>query len=203
MSGPVTECEKMLAGEPYDSRDPELLEMYHRARDLLADFNRVTLRDTGGNAAALGGLLGHLGRGVWIESPFVCDYGCHIGIGDNCFVNANCVFLDCNRITIGANTLIGPAVQLLTATHAASAADRLVFDDPGDPNRARYVTRALPVEIGPDCWIGAAAIVLPGVNIGAGTTIGAGSVVTRSVPANVLALGNPARVIRSLGPTRR
>jgi maltose O-acetyltransferase len=203
MSGSVTEREKMLAGEPYDSRDPELLEMYHRARGRLANFNRVSSRDTDGKAAVLGALLGHLGRAVWIESPFFCDYGCHIGIGDNCFVNANCTFLDCNRITIGANTLIGPAVQLLTSTHAASAAERLIFDDPDDPGRARYVTRALPVEIGPDCWIGAGAIVLPGVSIGAGATIGAGSVVTRPVPANVLAQGSPARVVRSLEPARR
>jgi len=202
MSGPITEREKMLACEPYDSRDPEMMEMYHRARDRLADFNLVSSRDTDTKTAVLGALFGHLGRAVWIESPFLCDYGCHISIGDNCFVNANCVFLDCNRITIGANTLIGPTVQLLTATHAASAAERLVFDDPDDPGRARYLNRAHPVEIGPDCWIGAGAIILPGVSIGAGTTIGAGSVVTRPVPANVLAQGSPARVIRSLEPAR-
>jgi maltose O-acetyltransferase len=142
-------------------------------------------------------LLGGFGRS-WIESPFTIDYGVHTTIGDYSYVNVNCIFLDSARIRIGDRVLIGPGVQVITATHPVEAAERTI-DYPADPVFPfRAVSLAKPITIGDDVWIGAGAIVLPGVTIGSGTTIGAGSVVTRSVPANVVAAGNPARVIRRL-----
>lgn len=192
----MTEKEKMLAGQPYNSRDPALLALYLRARALLKAAQEVPPADFAGRVAALRQLFGALGDGSWIEPPFHCDYGENIRIGSDCFVNANCVFLDCNRITIGDGVLIGPAVQLYTPTHPLNAAERLPAATP--PARPRYVTSAQPIAIGEGCWIGGGAIVMPGVTIGARTTIGAGSVVTRPIPADCLALGNPCRVVRRL-----
>jgi maltose O-acetyltransferase len=193
-----TERQKMLAGEPYRSRDPELLAMYHRARDLLATFARIPSFNTEEKREVLLKLFGSLGRGTWIEAPFYCDYGVNINVGSDCFINANCVFLDCNTITIGNNVLIGPAVQLYTPTHPLAASERLQFDDPDEPKRSRYVTQALPITIGDDTWVGGSTILMPGVSVGARSTIGAGSVVLDSVPEDSLAAGNPCRVLRRL-----
>ena len=193
-----SERERMLRGDPYDTRDPELLAMAHRARALLADYAAAPSTDFAARRAILTRLLGSVGDEVWIELPFFCDYGVHVHIGPTTFVNANCVFLDSAEIRIGANVLIAPSVQLLTATHPLLAADRIVPQAERREGRSRYRTHARPITIGDDVWIGAGAIVLPGVTIGSGTTIGAGSVVTRSVPANVVAAGNPARIIRRL-----
>jgi len=112
---PKTEKERMLAGEPYRSRDPELLALYHEARSLLAAYAAIPSTDALKWQELLSSLLGTLGRNVWIEAPFFCDYGENTLIGDNVFVNYNCVFLDSSRITIGSNVLIGPAVQIYTA----------------------------------------------------------------------------------------
>jgi maltose O-acetyltransferase len=193
-----TEKDKMLSGEPYKSRDPELLALYHRAKRLLTRFTDSTSDDAVDKQEILRSLLGSLGTGVWIEAPFYCDYGVNIHIGNNCFVNYNCIFVDNNRITIGDNVLIGPAVQLYTATHPLLPDDRIIVDNPQNPLQTRYVTRALPISIGDNCWIGGGALIMPGINIGPGTTIGAGSVVTRSVPDRCFAAGNPCRVIRTL-----
>lgn len=135
-----------------------------------------------------------------ILSPFFVDYGIHIEIGQMCFVNANCAFLDSNRITIGARVLFGTGVQVLAAGHPTNAADRWTAwpQDPDLPFRGVGVAK--PITIEDDCWIGAGAIVIGGVTIGRGTTVGAGSVVTKSLPSYVLAAGNPCRVIRQLEP---
>ena len=143
-------------------------------------------------------LLGSVGPGVWIEPPFFCDYGAHVYIGADSFVNVNCVFLDSAEIRIGRNVLVGPAVQLLTVTHPLRAADRIVEPSAENAAAAPYRTFARPITIGDRVWLGAGSIVLPGVTIGAGTTIGAGSLVTADVPANCLALGQPCRVQREL-----
>lgn len=193
-----TEKQKMIVGEPYRSRDPELLAMHHRANDLLALFARMPSGDAAQKHSLLRQLFGNIGSRTWVEAPFYCDYGENIRIGSDCFINANCVFLDCNRITVGNNVLFGPAVQLYTVTHPLAAAERLQFDDSEDPTRSRYVTQAKPITIGDDAWVGGGAIVMPGVSVGARTTIGAGSVVTESVPADSLAAGNPCRVLRRL-----
>lgn len=194
----LTEREKMLAGEAYQSRDPELLALYHKSRVLLSQFASTRSDDIRAKEDILRSLLGAVGSGVWIESPFFCDYGINIRIGDHCFVNYNCVFLDSNRITIGNNVLIGPAVQLYTASHPLLPEERIVQNDDGNGAGTRYLTKARAISIGDCAWIGGGAIVMPGVTIGAGTTIGAGSVVTRDVPERCFAAGNPCRVIRTL-----
>jgi maltose O-acetyltransferase len=188
----------MVRGEPYDTRDPELLVLAHRARALLAEFAAVPSTDVDGRHAVLARLLGTVGDGVWIEPPFFCDYGVNVHIGATSFVNANCVFLDSAEIRIGANALIAPAVQLLTATHPPRAADRIVPMAERDPRRSPYRTHARPISIGDDVWIGAGTIVLPGVTIGDGVTIGAMSLVTSDVPSHSLAFGQPCRVRRTL-----
>lgn len=192
-----TEKERMLAGEIYNSRDPELLTIHHHAQKLLKSFSNTPSTDTETKQKILASLLGSLGRNVWIESPFFCDYGENIFIGNNVFINYNCVLLDCNRITIGNNVLIGPAVQIYTATHPINAQER-IRPSKDDPGLTTYVTRAEPVTIGDNTWLGGGAVLMPGVEIGENTTIGAGSVVTKSIPANVFAAGNPCRVIKAV-----
>lgn len=188
----------MLAGESYDSRDPELLALAHHARAQLALFAATPSVDGIGRQRILERVLGGVGDGVWIEPPFFCDYGAHIHIGPQSFVNVNCVFLDSAEIRIGANVLVGPAVQLLTVSHPLRAADRVVPASAGDAGTAPYRTHARPITIGDQVWLGASSIVLPGVTIGTGTTIGAGSLVTADIPPHCLALGQPCRVVREI-----
>ena len=161
----TTEKQKMLAGEPYRSRDGELIAMYHRSRDLGRAFDGTPSWDLEKKRQLLDEWLGSIGDRTWVEAPFYCDYGENIHIGKDCFVNANCVLLDCNKITIGDNVLIGPAVQLYTATHPIAASERIVRDDPSLPQGSRYVTRAQPIAIEDDVWIGGGAIVMPGIRL--------------------------------------
>lgn len=191
----MTEKQKMLGGEFYNPRDPELLHDYHQARRLLRELADLDSYDLTTRAARFRELLHQVGDGAWIELPFLCEYGRNITIGRNSFVNTNCVFSDCNRINLGDDVLIGPNCQLYTALHPLKASERIVAPAPG---QAPYRTQSKPVRIGNRVWMGGSVVVLPGVNIGDGTTIGAGSVVTKDIPANVLAYGNPCRVVRSL-----
>jgi maltose O-acetyltransferase len=194
-----SERERMLAGEFYDPRDPELLALAHRTRALVARYNATVSTDAAGRRALLEQVLGSMAEEVWIEPPFFCEYGAHVSIGARTFINVNAVFLDAAPIRIGADVLIGPGVQLLTARHPLRAAERIVADRSSlAPGAVPYRTDAAPVTIGRGAWLGAGTIVLPGVTIGDETTIGAGSVVTRDVPAGVLALGQPCRVVRTL-----
>lgn len=181
-----TEREKMIAGEPYDPRDPELVLARRRARDLCQDLNATRDADERERRRILEALFATGGDSVWMEPPFFCDYGANIELGERVFFNFNCVVLDVCPVRIGRFTLIGPAVQIYTAMHPFDAAER---------RKAEY---GKPVTIGEDVWIGGGAIVLPGVSIGARTVIGAGSVVTRDVPEGVFAAGNPCRVIRAI-----
>jgi maltose O-acetyltransferase len=193
-----SERERMLRGEPYDTRDSELLAMAHRARGLLSEYAAAPSTDFEARRRILTNLLGSVGDEVWIELPFFCDYGVHVHIGPTTFVNANCVFLDSAEIRIGANVLIAPGVQLLTATHPLRAADRIVPAAERTNGRSPYRTYARPITIGDDVWIGAGAIVFPGVTIGDAATIGAGSLVTSDIPPHSLAFGQPCRVQRTL-----
>lgn len=194
----VTERARMLRGESYNSRDPDLLALAHRARALCATFAATPSTDQLGRTAVLRELLGSLGDEVWIEPPFFCDYGAHIHIGSHSFVNVNCVFLDSAAIHVGEHTLLAPGVQLLTATHPLAARERIVATAERHAGVATYRTSARPITIGNNVWIGANAVVLPGVEIGDNSVIGDGSVVTSHVPSDVLAFGQPCRVQRSL-----
>ncbi|MFC0262676.1 sugar O-acetyltransferase [Fontibacter flavus] len=188
-----SEKQKMLAGEIYNSRDPELLERYHICRSLILEFNHIPSTELVKKSEILDSLLGEKGDGVWIEAPFFCDYGENIRLGKNTFLNFNCLLLDCNLISIGKNGLIGPNVQIYTAAHPIAAQDRIVADP-----EERYLTYSKPVSIGDNVWIGGNTLIMPGVTIGENVTIGAGSVVTKDIPDNCLALGNPCRVVRQL-----
>lgn len=191
----MTERDKMLAGELYDCGDSTLLAQWHKAKNLIREFNRTDSEDLHEKRRLLGDLLGGMGERLWITPPFYVDYGCHIFLGDNCEVNMNCTFLDDNRIVIGDNALIAPNVQIYTAYHPTNAADRFGRGR-SDGSFSFCKTQTAPVIIGRDVWIGGGAILLPGVTIGDNVVIGAGSVVTRDIPSNRIAFGNPCRVVR-------
>lgn len=191
----MTEREKMLAGQLYDCGDPELLTQWHKAKDLIRDYNQTDSADARTKDRILGELLGGKGKNLWITAPFYADYGNNIYFGNNCEVNMNCTFLDDNRIVIGDNALIAPNVQIYTAFHPTNAAERF-GPHREDGSFAFCKTQTAPVIIGDNVWIGGGAILLPGITIGSNTVIGAGSVVTKDIPSNVVALGNPCRVIR-------
>jgi maltose O-acetyltransferase len=193
-----SERERMLRGDPYDTRDAELLAMAHRARALLAEYSATPSTDGAARRQILTRLLGSVGDEVWIEPPFFCDYGAHVHIGPTTFVNVNCVFLDSAEIRIGANVLLAPGVQLLTATHPLRAADRIVQPPDRTNGRSPYRTHARPITVGDDAWIGAGTIVFPGVTIGQGAVVGAGSLVTSDIPPHTLAYGQPCRARRAL-----
>jgi maltose O-acetyltransferase len=190
----MTEKEKMLNGDYYNARDPELIKMYHNARRLLKEYNNLNSELTHERERILSELFGFIGSGVWIEAPFFCDYGENISIGENTFINTNCMFLDDNKITIGKNGLIAPYVQIYTATHPLKASERVIGNGNGSP----YLTSAKPVTIGDNVWIGGNSVIFPGVTIGNNVTIGAGSVVSKDIPDNVLAFGNPCQVKKEL-----
>ena len=184
----------MLNGDNYNSRNPELLKQYHTARGLLKRYNNLDSQNLKERESILQSLFEACGSGVWIETPFICDYGGHISIGANTFVNANCIFIDDNKISIGENGLIGPHVQIYTAEHPLKASERIVESEEG----TRYMTSSKPVMIGDNVWIGGNTVILPGIRIGNNVTVGAGSVVTKSIPDNVLAFGNPCKIQREL-----
>jgi len=191
-----TEKEKMLAGELYDAGDDELITRWHLAKQLAQEYNSADSKNRDHLNAILDKLLGSRGDNVWITAPFFVDYGENIYLGQNCEINMNCVFLDCNRITIGDNTGIGPNVQIYAVTHPVKPQERLSVAD--GKAFSFWKTYSAPVTIGSNVWIGGGAIILPGVSIGNNTVVAAGSVVTKSLPANVLAAGNPCRIIREI-----
>jgi maltose O-acetyltransferase len=182
----MTEQQKMLAGELYDPLDPDLVTARIRARELCWTLNSTRETDPEDRRRILRELFGSGGETVWMQPPFYCDYGSNIELGERVFFNFNCVVLDVCRVTIGDFTLLGPAVQIYTATHPMSAELR------------RTQEYGKPVEIGADVWIGGGAIICPGVRIGSRAVIGAGSVVTRDIPEATFAAGNPCRAIREI-----
>lgn len=188
----------MLAGATYNSRDPELLQLAHRARALLRRYNASDSTDSIGRRALLEELLGGVGEDVWIEPPFFCEYGPHIHMGARSFIHVNAVLLDSAEIRIGDDTLIGPGAQIITATHPLDPSERLLANRTRDSGRAPYRTSARPITIGNRVWIGAGTILTPGVSIGDDAVIGAGSVVTRDIPGDSVAFGVPCRVVREL-----
>lgn len=182
----MTERDKMLAGELYDPFDPELTQGREHARDLTHLLNQTRDRDADERRSILKLLFGTGGDTVWLQPPFFCDYGSNIHMGERVFFNFNCTILDVCKVTIGDYTQIGSGVQILTPLHPLDAALR------------RQQEYGAPVTIGADVWIGSGALILPGVTIGHRTVIGAGSVVTKDIPSDVLAVGNPCRVLRPI-----
>lgn len=181
-----TEKEKMLAGELYDAGDESLCRDRARCRDTLQALTATREEQQDERRRLLTALFG-VETDASIQPPFFCDYGTNITLGHNVFFNFNCVILDVTQVTIGDNVLFGPAVQIYAASHPVSADERRTMLEFGKP-----------VTIGSDVWVGGGAIICPGVTIGARTVIGAGSVVTRDLPSDVVVAGNPARVIREL-----
>jgi maltose O-acetyltransferase len=179
--------ERMLAGDLYIADDPELARDSLRAAELTKAFNDSSPSDPEERRRILAELLGSLGEGTEIRPPFYCDYGRHTHVGARTFVNFGLVALDVAPIRIGDDVQIGPYVQLLTPTHPLEP----------EPRRAKWEA-AEPIAIGDNAWLGGGVIVCPGVTIGVDTVVGAGAVVTTDLPPGVLALGTPARVVRSL-----
>ena len=182
----------MLAGKLYLADDAEIQAGLARARKLVERYNAIRHDDQAARDRLLRELLGEVGEGVVVTPPFRCDYGSHITIGARTFVNYDCVLLDVAPIRIGAACQLAPRVQLLTATHPI---------DP-EPRRLGWES-AEPIAIGDNVWLGGSAIVCPGVTVGDDTVVGAGAVVTRDLPAGVVAAGVPARVLREIGERDR
>lgn len=182
-----TEKAKMLAGELYRPADPELFADHQRAQRLLTQYNATSVDEMDDRTVLLHRLMGSVGDGTIIKTIFACDYGYNIRLGRNAFINYNRIFLDCAPIEIGDNLQMGPGVQIYTATHPLEAGAR-----------RSGLEYALPILIGNDVWIGGAAIILPGVTIGDGSVVGAGSVVVHDVPQASVVVGNPARIVRTL-----
>ena len=192
-----TEYEKCLAGEPFiGSEDPKIMETILRTRRLLVQLNATDYADTERRQDLLRQIFGAMGKGVHVDIDFHCEYGKHIFIGDKVIINMNCTFVDNNRIDIGSNVLIASNVQIYTATHSTNVHERMVENWSEGQEICR--TYALPVRIEDGAWIGGGAIILPGITIGRNSVIGAGSVVTRSIPDNCVAVGNSCRVIKRI-----
>ena len=182
-----SEKQKMLSGELYNALDKELSEERLHARLLLKQLNDTREDEEKERECILSKLIPGAGEGLWVQPPFYCDYGTNIKTGEKVFFNFNCVVLDVMQVIIGSRTLFGPNVQVYTATHPLNYKER-----------ASGLEFARPVTIGEDVWIGGSAVICPGVAIGDRTVIGAGSVVTKDIPPDVFAAGNPCKVIREL-----
>ncbi len=184
----MTESEKAAAGMLYDANsDQELLAQRHKAKVLLFEYNQTSPTDHAKRQIILKSLLGRTENNFLIESPFHCDYGYNIEIGENFYSNVNLVILDGAKVTIGSNVFIAPNVGLYTAGHPMDV-----------ERRNQGLEYAWPIIIGDNVWIGAGVSILPGVRIGRGSVIGAGSIVRHDVPESTLVAGNPARVIRQI-----
>lgn len=183
-----TMAERMAAGDPYIADDPDLERRATQAMWLADAYARAYIDRPDAAPALLKDLLGCLGAGAHIKPPLFVDYGENIHVGERTFINYNLTALDVASITIGADCQLGPNVQLLTPTH------------PIDPEPRRdKLEAAQPIVLEDNVWLGGGVIVCPGVRIGKNSVIGAGSVVTKDIPPNVVAVGNPARVVREIG----
>ncbi len=194
----MTELEKCMAGKIYDCHNETFLYLKEETRRLLREYNSLRYERKEEKRDILNRLFHQIGTNVSVAQPFLCDYGKNIYLGNNVSINMNCTFVDCNKIEIGDNVLIASNVQLYTAAHPIELSERLTPDWSKETGQYFCRTYALPIKIGSGCWLGGGVIVLPGVTIGNGSVIGAGSVVTKDIPENSLAVGNPCRVIRKI-----
>jgi acetyltransferase-like isoleucine patch superfamily enzyme len=182
----LSEKQKAAAGQLYDANyDQELINEIIVCKDLCFDYNSLRPSDMEVRNTLLKKLLGKTGKSFLIEQPFYCDYGYNIEIGENFYANVNCTILDGAKVRFGDNVFIAPGCGFYTAGHPLDA-----------DQRNKGLEYAYPITIGNNVWIGAQCSILPGVTIGDNTVIGAGSVVTKDIPANVVAVGNPCRVIK-------
>lgn len=197
----MTEREKMLAGLWYDPSDPELCRQRNHARDRAEEFNRTTESEKEKRQKILKALLGSMGQYSEIYPYVKFDYGCNTYLGDRCYINFNATFLDCGEIRLGSDVFFGPNVSFLTPIHPLRAEERNVrFAPDGHP----YTLEACkPILVEDRVWIGGNVVILPGVTIGHDSVIGAGSVVTKNIPAGVIAVGNPCRVLRKVEESDR
>lgn len=181
----MTQRERMLTGQLYRADDAELEADHSRRHRLVAQINTASARET--LPSLFQALFGAMGESSWVEPPFHCDYGSHIFMGENCYLNCDCILLDVCDIHLGNNVLLAPRVCIFTASHPLDAAVRNTGLEYGKP-----------VHIGNSVWIGGNTVINPGVSIGDGTVVGSGSVVTKDLPKNVIAAGNPCRVLRPI-----
>lgn len=187
-SAPRTERERMAAGLWYDANfDEELKALREAAKDLAAEFSATPLAQAERRNDILHRLIGSLGDNCEILSPLYVDYGTNISIGEGTFINHGAYLMDCAPITIGDSCFIGPCFGAYTAQHPLVA-----------EQRNTGLERALPIAIGDNCWLGASVSIMPGVTIGGGCVIGAGSLVTHDIPAGSIAMGSPAHVVRAI-----
>ncbi|MBM6613523.1 sugar O-acetyltransferase [Desemzia sp. RIT804] len=182
-----TQKERMLAGDLYIANDPELREMNKKNRRLMYEFNHSKFDEKEKRTEIIKELLGKTGENVYFEPPFRCDYGSHITVGENFYANFDCIMLDVAPITIGKNVMFGPRVGVYTAGHPIDHEVRISGLEFGTS-----------VTIGDNVWVGANAVINPGVTIGDNVIIGSGSIVTKDIPSNVVAVGNPCRVLREV-----
>ena len=193
----MNEKEKMFGGLIYDPFTDGMPEERRRAHLLCQKYNALPESDTAGREAILDELLPERGEGVYLQGPIQFDFGTHIKMGKGSYANFNFVVLDENTVTIGENVFIGPNCSMLTPIHPLCFEDRNTFwsEKTGAFTNIEY---SKPIVVGDNCWLGGNVTVLPGVTIGSGCVIGAGSVVTRDIPENSLAYGNPCRVARRI-----
>ena len=182
-----TEKEKMLAGELYQAFGNELFEERQAAKSLIFEFNNLHPSEIEKREGIIKKLFCSTGEKFFIEPPFRCDYGYNISIGENFYANYNLVILDCAKVTIGSNVFVAPNVSLFTAGHPIHFAKR----------NAEYEF-AYPITIGNNVWIGGNTVINPGVSIGDNSVIGSGSVVTKNIPSDCVAVGNPCRILRAI-----
>lgn len=183
----LSEKEKMISGKPYLAQDEELVQERRRTRELIFQFNHLSPSEEETATAILRRVLGKSSDSMHIEPPFHCDYGYNISLGQNFYANFNLIILDCAPVTIGDNAFLAPNISIFTAGHPIH-----------HEARNSQLEYAFPVKIGNNVWLGGNTVLNPGISIGDNSVIGSGSVVTRDIPANVLAVGNPCRVLRPI-----
>lgn len=183
----MTEWERMQKGLVYNDFDQDLFNKRVEAKKLFKAYNKTEDEEVDLRNKIMKQLFKNVGENVWIEPDFRCEFGKNITIGDNVYINFGCIILDCSEVTIGSNTLLGPNIGLYAANHSTDATERI--------NGGCY---GKPIHIGNNVWLGGDVKVLQGVTIGDNTIIGAGSIVTKDIPDNVIAVGNPCKVIRKI-----
>lgn len=183
----MKEIDKISAGLFYNSADKEIVEIIEKTAQLCFEYNQIAPNKEEERYAVLQNILGKVGENAKVLSPFRCDFGYNITVGDNFFANVNLVILDSAKVTFGNNIFIGPNVGIYTPNHSFNRIER-----------AKGQEKSSPITIGDDVWIGGNVVVLPGITIGNNVIIGAGSVVTTDIPDNCVVVGNPARIIRKL-----